>query len=180
MNLRSIPRLIGQPISVALGLTFALGLVACNPSSSASNPVDGSGTNNSGPNNSSTDTTGNVASSAKWSDPKTWGGTVPAAGSDVTIPADKAVLLDQNVNLKNLTVMGKLEFADQNLELNAASIMLHGTLRVGTSLKPFTKGDHHPDGNEHRHQQHGHGRSRHSGHGRHARVVWSGPGGAVD
>ena len=128
------PRLLGQRLSVAFGLVVAVGMVACNPSSSEVNVGVGSNIDNS-----STDTTGNIVSTAKWSDPATWGGTVPAAGSNVTIPANKAILLDKSINLKNLTIMGKLEFADQNLELNAASIMLHGTLRVGTSAKPFTK-----------------------------------------
>ena len=126
--------LVGRCLPVALGLTFVFGVVACNPSSSDVSVGAGSNVNNS-----STDTTGNVVPSAKWSDPATWGGTVPAPGSDVTIPANKAVLLDKNIDVKNLTIMGKLEFADQNLELSAASIMLHGTLRVGTSSKPFTK-----------------------------------------
>ena len=136
MKLIHSPRLVGQRLSVAFGLVIAVGMVACNPSadSNAVNPVDGSNINNS-----STDTTGNVVATAKWSDPLTWGGTVPAIGSNVTIPANKAILLDKNISVKNLTILGKLEFADQNLELNAASIMLHGTLRVGSSIKPFTK-----------------------------------------
>ena len=136
MKLIHSPRLAGQRLSVAFGLVIAVGMVACNPGadSNAVNPVDGSNINNS-----STDTTGNVVATAKWTDPLTWGGTVPAIGSNVTIPANKAILLDKNISVKNLTILGKLEFADQNLELNAASIMLHGTLRVGSSIKPFTK-----------------------------------------
>jgi G8 domain len=134
MKSNHAPRFVGQRMCIAIGLTFAVGTVACNPSSSDVNVGDGSNINNS-----STDTTGNVVATAKWSDPLTWGGTVPAAGSNVTIPANKAILLDKNISIQNLTIMGKLEFADQNLELDAASIMLHGTLRVGASTKPFTK-----------------------------------------
>jgi hypothetical protein len=128
------PRSVGQRLSVAFGLVVAVGMVACNPNSGGVNVSDGSNINNS-----STDTTGNAVSSAKWSDPVTWGGTVPAAGSNVTIPANKAILLDKSISLKNLTILGRLEFADQNLELSAASIMLHGTLRIGEVTKPFSK-----------------------------------------
>jgi len=74
-----------------------------------------------------------------WSNPDTWGGTVPAETDSVTIPAGKRVLLDRSVKVKNLTVNGSLEFADQSLELTTDYIMLHGKLSVGSATSPFTK-----------------------------------------
>ncbi len=73
-----------------------------------------------------------------WSDPATWGGTLPQAGQDVTIPAGLNVLLDVSPpNLKSLTILGALQFAERDLELQAGHVMLHGTLRIGESGKPF-------------------------------------------
>ena len=74
-----------------------------------------------------------------WSNPATWGGTLPDATSSVTIPAGKRVLLDSSVTVKNLTILGTLEFADQDLELTSDYIMLHGALRIGTPAKPFER-----------------------------------------
>jgi hypothetical protein len=78
-----------------------------------------------------------------WSDAATWQGfgvAKPKAGDAVTIPAGKRVLLDENTpDLAGLTVMGQLEFADKDLELQADWIMLHGALKIGEETKPFTK-----------------------------------------
>jgi cell migration-inducing and hyaluronan-binding protein len=75
----------------------------------------------------------------RWSDPATWGGSVPAAGAQVTIPAGKSVLLDISPPaLKSLTVDGTLVFADQDLNLSADWIMVHGTFQIGTEARPYT------------------------------------------
>ena len=74
----------------------------------------------------------------KWSDPATWGGTVPASGANLLIPAGKEVLLDTSVNLGALEVKGTLRFDNADLELRAKSIMVHGgTLQIGSVLAPF-------------------------------------------
>jgi cell surface hyaluronidase len=76
----------------------------------------------------------------KWSDPKTWGGTVPVAGSDLIIPVGKQVLLDTSVELGALQINGQLRFDNADLELRAKSIMVHGgKLQIGSSLAPFAK-----------------------------------------
>jgi cell surface hyaluronidase len=76
----------------------------------------------------------------KWSDPKTWGGTVPVSGANLVIPAGKQVLLDVSVNLGALEIAGELRFDNLDLELRAKSIMVHGgKLQVGSSLAPFSK-----------------------------------------
>lgn len=75
-----------------------------------------------------------------WSDPTTWpGGRVPVEGDDVTIAAGQTVLLDVSPPaLGNLTIAGRLNFAEQDLALSARWIMVHGTLQVGTESRPFT------------------------------------------
>ncbi|MCW2960654.1 MAG: transrane domain containing protein [Thermoleophilia bacterium] len=75
----------------------------------------------------------------RWSDPKTWGGKVPAEGAAVTIPVGKAVLLDQSVSLANLTVNGTLIFARQDLTLESDWIVVRGAFEVGTAADPFTE-----------------------------------------
>jgi len=73
----------------------------------------------------------------RWSDPATWGGEVPRAGAEVTIPADKTVILDQDADLANLTVNGTLIFEDRGLSLRSRWIMVHGKLQIGTEDAPF-------------------------------------------
>lgn len=74
-----------------------------------------------------------------WSDPATWGGRVPEAGEQVTIPADKTVVLDISPPpLAGLQIDGTLLFAEQDVQLSASWIMLHGRLAIGSALQPFT------------------------------------------
>ncbi len=78
----------------------------------------------------------------KWSDPNAWGGSLPAAGATVTIPANKYIVLDVNTPaLKGLQVDGALIFDDKDLELTSNWVMVHGSgrLEVGRTDKPFTK-----------------------------------------
>lgn len=71
-----------------------------------------------------------------WSE---WPGGTPVAGQDVTVPAGQTVLLDVSPpELGDLTIEGTLVFADTDLELTAASIMVHGALFVGSSDNPFS------------------------------------------
>ncbi|PKL79304.1 MAG: hypothetical protein CVV27_02055 [Candidatus Melainabacteria bacterium HGW-Melainabacteria-1] len=71
----------------------------------------------------------------RWSDPATWNGDKPVAGDTLVIPAAKKILLDENTpDLAGLTIEGELMFApQQDLELQADYIMLHGSLRAGSA-----------------------------------------------
>jgi hypothetical protein len=73
-----------------------------------------------------------------WSDPATWGGAVPAAGQAVTVPPGAHILLDQDVDLAGLTINGTLEFADEDINLQASWIAVHGELLIGEEHDPFT------------------------------------------
>ncbi|MGL4609719.1 MAG: G8 domain-containing protein [Trueperaceae bacterium] len=81
-----------------------------------------------------------VERSALWSDPATWGGVVPTADQNVTIPRDKRILLDVSTpDLKGIVIEGVLAFANQDLELTADWIMVHGgSLEIGSTTAPFT------------------------------------------
>ncbi|WP_034339110.1 G8 domain-containing protein [Deinococcus misasensis] len=81
-----------------------------------------------------------VTTEALWSQASTWGGTVPAAGSNVTIPAGKTVYLDSNIDLNSLTINGTLICKDKDLSIRAGYIMIHGgRLQCGTATQPFTR-----------------------------------------
>lgn len=75
-----------------------------------------------------------------WSDPKTWeSGQVPGDNAEVVIPQDKTVILDVTPPaLNNLTILGTLVFAEQNLDLTTGWIMVHGALKIGSEFEPFT------------------------------------------
>jgi len=78
---------------------------------------------------------------ANWSDPATWGGTLPAAGADVVIPADKNVLLDMDTPaLGSLTINGSLTFSpSRDLALTSRYIVVQGTLQIGTESAKRTR-----------------------------------------
>ncbi|MGH7498737.1 MAG: G8 domain-containing protein [Gemmatimonadales bacterium] len=80
-----------------------------------------------------------IAVTSRWSETSTWpDGTVPAAGAAVTIPADKAVLLDVSPPaLASLKIDGALVFDEKDLDITTGSIVVAGTLRIGTSGTPF-------------------------------------------
>lgn len=74
----------------------------------------------------------------RWSQPSTWGGTLPAAGQTVVIPADSKIVLDVDTPaLAGLRIEGSLRFAAKDLELTSRYIIVHGSLRVGRADKPF-------------------------------------------
>ncbi|MCL6511430.1 MAG: right-handed parallel beta-helix repeat-containing protein [Anaerolineae bacterium] len=79
-----------------------------------------------------------VGDGGKWSDPATWGGALPRAGSAVVIPAGKTVILDVSPPpLASVTIDGQLVFEDgKDLELTAGWIMVHGLLQIGTQQQP--------------------------------------------
>ncbi len=113
------------PRSLFLLSILGLILFACTQPASSQNPVptpaNGTGT--------------------QWSDPITWGGTLPDTNSAVVIPAGKTITLDRSTRVASLTVEGTLVAANQNLELTANWIMLHGSgkFSVGTATQPFDK-----------------------------------------
>ena len=74
-----------------------------------------------------------------WSDPGTWGGSVPVAGENVVIPVGQHVLLDTNTpDLGGVTVHGTLEFGRQDLQLTADWIVVTGVLQIGSQVEPFS------------------------------------------
>ena len=73
-----------------------------------------------------------------WSNPATWGGSVPGTGERVTIDADKSVLLDANIDVEGLVINGSLICANRDINIRARWIMVHGLLQCGTAQSPFT------------------------------------------
>lgn len=84
---------------------------------------------------------GGVVGSA-WSNPATWGGSVPPEGASVVIPSGLSITLDRNVRVGNLVVEGRLAFARVDIELQAESIVVRGeggVLQVGSQAEPFAQ-----------------------------------------
>ncbi len=76
----------------------------------------------------------------RWSDPATWGGSVPKAGQNVEVPKGKAILLDVSPPaLGNLTINGTLVFDNKDLNLTAKWIMVHGRFEIGVPSALYTK-----------------------------------------
>ncbi len=69
-----------------------------------------------------------------WSDPSTWeSGKVPEKHEDITIPRDLHVLMDLSPpSLGEVTVAGKLSFAEQELALDVEQLYIEGTVCIGT------------------------------------------------
>jgi hypothetical protein len=73
-----------------------------------------------------------------WSNPATWGGTVPGPGAHVVIPQARRIVLDVNPPpLGSITVHGALAYADKDIDLTVGWIMVHGLLEIGTEQKPY-------------------------------------------
>jgi G8 domain len=76
-------------------------------------------------------------SGSPWSSPSTWGGSVPASGADILIPAGQIVELDQDIVAGHMTIHGELRFARKNLSLTAKNIVVTGAWRIGTVDDPY-------------------------------------------
>jgi hypothetical protein len=75
-----------------------------------------------------------------WSNPATWQGHIPAAGSRVVIPSGRSILLDTSPPpLASLTIQGTLVCAEKDLSLSADWILIPGggLLLCGSELQPF-------------------------------------------
>ncbi|WP_430906157.1 G8 domain-containing protein [Maribacter sp. 2-571] len=80
-----------------------------------------------------------LSAQENWSDPDTWpNGTLPKANENVEIPKDKTIRLDVSPpELGNMLIEGDLIFQDKDLQLTAKSILVKGTLQIGTEATPF-------------------------------------------
>ena len=77
-----------------------------------------------------------------WSSAASWvGGIVPKAGDDVTIPSNAFITLDQNVNVKSISIMGKLNVdPTKDVDISAEYIMVMGSSALfqwGTVANPY-------------------------------------------
>lgn len=122
-------------------------MVIANPTPQPSDRVVAGGnattTGNSGGNSGNTggNQEGRTSSSAgNWSSPATWGGTVPAAGRHIFIPAGKTVTLDTDINVASLVIEGTLEVARRDTNITAGYIVATttGQFIAGTEQSPFT------------------------------------------
>ncbi len=92
-----------------------------------------------GPALPATPPTATTSSDGAWSNPATWGGSVPADGALVVIPTGKTVRLDTDTAfLSGLNIQGSLIFDDdKSLKLASRYVLIDGgLLQVGTDIVP--------------------------------------------
>lgn len=92
--------------------------------------------------NATTITAKASATSLTWSLASTWmTGVVPQAGDDVIIPSNALVVLDRNIDVKSITIQGKLIVdLSKNINISAEYILVDGALGYfewGTTTKPY-------------------------------------------
>ncbi|MCU0430965.1 MAG: hypothetical protein MUF42_13455, partial [Cytophagaceae bacterium] len=84
----------------------------------------------------------NTAALRKWSAASSWsGGTKPGAADDVLIPANAIIVLDETVNVRSITVQGRLIMdVTKNINVSANYIHVTGTtayMEWGTRAQPY-------------------------------------------
>ena len=67
---------------------------------------------------------------------KRWSTSYPTTGA-VVIPLGENVLLDVNLNLTTLSILGRVVCANKDMSVNARWIMVHGELQCGTATTSF-------------------------------------------
>jgi len=82
-----------------------------------------------------------LAAQGSWSDAASWpAGRVPQSGEEVVIPEGTTIVLDVNPPpLGGIRIEGELSFADRDLELTAAWILVSGRFTIGTEAQPYTR-----------------------------------------
>ncbi|MBP6039112.1 MAG: gliding motility-associated C-terminal domain-containing protein [Flavobacterium sp.] len=78
-----------------------------------------------------------IATGGLWSNPATWGGTLPNAASSVVIPAGAIVTVDQAATVVNVTVDGLLQW---NASSNAITVTQDFTINATGSLLAYNTG----------------------------------------
>lgn len=86
----------------------------------------------------------NIKDIKKWSTSNSWDGNKkPVAGDDVLIPANSVVVIDQNINVKSITVKGKLIIdLNKDITISTEYIILDGAsayFEWGTTSSPYNK-----------------------------------------
>ena len=86
--------------------------------------------------------TATATQNGRWTDPETWGGTLPVDGDIVRIPQGVAVTLASmlNARLETLRIDGTLRFSpadDTQLQVDTLVTTCMGTLEIGTQTDPI-------------------------------------------
>src|SRR5262252_10898527 len=75
----------------------------------------------------------------RWSDPATWAGRPPGRNDIVHVPAGRALIIDQDVDVAALLLHGSATVAARDIAIRAAGILVAhgGSLRAGEPDRPF-------------------------------------------
>ncbi len=80
-----------------------------------------------------------TADAQRWSDPQTWGGTVPAKDAAVVVAAGRTLLIDSDVEVGSLHIKGAVIVARRDVRIGAEWILVEGAgaLIAGSADRPF-------------------------------------------
>ncbi len=75
----------------------------------------------------------------RWSEPATWGGSVPSQREAVTVSAGRTLIIDQDVDVGSLRIEGTVIVARDDVRIDAEWILVEGSgaLIAGQADKPF-------------------------------------------
>jgi hypothetical protein len=86
------------------------------------------------------DATAVAQSPGVWAEPATWGGTLPADGDIVLIPAGIEVHFGTAAEIRDLLILGDLRFdpeADSSLLVETIEVGMSGSLEIGSAGRPI-------------------------------------------
>ena len=75
----------------------------------------------------------------RWSDPRTWGGSLPASSEAVTVDVGRILIIDQDVDVGSLHIKGTAIVERRDVSIGAEWILVEGAgaLIAGSAEQPF-------------------------------------------
>jgi len=75
----------------------------------------------------------------RWSDPHTWGGSLPASGEAVTVDVGRTLIIDQDIDVGSLHIKGTAIVERRDISIGAEWILVEdaGALIAGSADRPF-------------------------------------------
>ena len=62
----------------------------------------------------------------RWSDPHTWGGSLPASGEAVTVDVGRTLIIDQDIDVGSLHIKGTAIVERRDISIGAEWILVEG------------------------------------------------------
>jgi hypothetical protein len=143
---------LAQVAKHGVALLIALLMASCGGGGGSGDTASGSSTSSSSNSTNTTDTTTPAPTTTpvasptgqRWSDPATWGGTLPKAGEKISIPKGQTIVLDvATPALAGLLIEGEL-LADgaKDVAITSDWVIAYGAqakFQIGQASQPYTR-----------------------------------------